>query len=181
MACIKKISVWVAFAITLVATTAEPAWATDQLDLSVALKTLPLLTDKIAGSVKMSIVYDPASLDSKHDAEMIKATIDGGFEAHGNIKLTADLVSTLELQNVANGKLAILAHGTPQADYNSINAATSSAGVLTVSTDLECVKANKCVLGVVSRPRVEIYYSSGAAESAHISFSPAFTMLVKQI
>lgn len=50
-----------------------------------------------------------------------------------------------------------------------------------MSTDLGCVKANKCILGLVSKPSVDIYYSKSAADAAKITFSPAFTMLVKQI
>jgi hypothetical protein len=158
-----------------------PAWATDQLDLSVALKTLPLLTNKMTSPASVAIIYDSVSPESKADAEAIKSIIDGGMEAPGNLKLKAQLMSTSELLGLAGIQIAFLARGLPVADYNKIGAAAFSAGVLTICTDINCVKENKCVLGVTSKPQVEVYYSPIAAEAAGISFAAAFTMLAKQV
>lgn len=159
----------------------RPALATDQSDVSIALKTFPLLTNKITSPATVAVVYDPASGESKTDAEAIKSFFDGGLEAPGDIKLTAHLVSTTELSGLAGAKIAFLAHQLPRTDYESINAATSAAGILTICTDIECVKSNKCVLGIVSKPQVEVYYSPAAADRAKISFASAFTMLAKQV
>lgn len=159
----------------------HPVWATNQLDLSVALKTLPLLTNKIASPAVVAIIYNPASPESKVDAEAIKSIIDSGLEAPGNIKLTARMTSTSELSGLSGAKIAFLAHGLSLADYSVVSTAASSVGVLTICTDIECVKTNKCVLGVVSKPQVEVYYSPTAAEAAKISFASAFTMLAKQV
>jgi hypothetical protein len=43
------------------------------------------------------------------------------------------------------------------------------------------VKSGKCVLGIISKPRVEILYNEAAAEAAHISFAATFLMLVQRI
>lgn len=160
---------------------AYPAGATDKLDLSVALKTLPLLTNKIASPATVAIIYDPANAESKSDAEEIKSIIDSGIEAPGDIKMKSQMTGTNELSKLAGSQIAFLAHGLPAADYNEVSAAASAAGVLTICTDINCVKANKCVLGVASKPQVEVYYSPVAAEAARISFVSAFTMLAKQM
>ncbi|MEJ0062561.1 MAG: hypothetical protein WDO70_05020 [Alphaproteobacteria bacterium] len=160
---------------------ARPVWATDQQDLSVALKTLPLLTNKMTSPTAIAIVYNPASAASREDAESIKSIIDGGLEAPGGIKLLARLTSTEELSGLSAVKIAFMAHELPETDYGRVNEAASKAGVLTICTDIGCVKANKCVLGVVSRPQVVVYYSPVAAEAAKIGFAAAFTMLVKQV
>src|SRR5882672_9101398 len=159
----------------------HPAWATDQLDLSVALKTFPLLTNKIISPAVVAIIYDPANVESKADAQAIKSMIDSGLEAPGGVKLTAQLISIAELSKLSGAKIAFLAHGLHAVDYSTVSAAASSANVLTICTDLDCVKTNKCVLGVVSRPQVEVYYSPVAADAAKISFASAFTMLAKQV
>ena len=161
--------------------TSHPVWATDALDLSVALKTLPLLTNKITSPATVAIIYNPAHSESKADAEAIKAIIDNGLEAPGNVKLIAQLTSTSELSKLSSAKIAFVAHRTPSSDYAAVASAAATAGVLTICTDLECVKINKCVLGVVSKPQVEVYYSPSAAEAAKINFSAAFTMLAKQV
>jgi hypothetical protein len=160
---------------------AHPAAATNWLDLSVAFKTLPLLTNKITGDATVAVIYDPMYTATKSDAEAIKKIIDDGLEAPGGVKLTAQLMSTTELSKLGGFKIAFLAHGVPAADYNGIYAAADASGALTMSADLDCVRANKCVLGIVSKPSVIIYYSSAAAAAANISFAPAFTMLVNQI
>ena len=157
------------------------AWATDQRDISVALRTLPLLTHKITSPAAVAIVYNPANPESKTDAETIKSIIDGGLEAPGGTKLVAAMVSVAELTKLHDVKIAFLAHGLPSTDYASVSAAASATGVLTICTDTDCVKANKCILGIASKPQVEIYYSPVAAALADISFAPAFSMLVKQV
>jgi hypothetical protein len=155
--------------------------ATSELDLSVGLKTLPLLTTKPTNPVAMAVVYEAGNPVSKNDAEAIKAAVDAGLEIPGNIKVTAQLVSTAELGRLNGFKIAFLAQALSSTVFSSIHAAASKDGLLTISTDLQCVKSGKCVLGIVARPRVEIYYSPAAAQDAGIDFAPAFIMLAKQV
>ncbi|MDE2029192.1 MAG: hypothetical protein KGI97_01370 [Alphaproteobacteria bacterium] len=161
--------------------TGYPAQATDRFDLAVALKTLPLLTNKMTNPAKVAIVYDSASPESKADAESIQSIIDGGLEAPGNIKLVASMVDVAELTKLNGKQIAFLADGIPSADDRRIGNGASAAGVLTICTNIDCVKTDDCILGVVSKPRVEVYYSPAAAGRARISFVSAFTMLAKQV
>ena len=153
---------------------------TDQADLSVGMKTLPLLTSKIEGSATVAIIFDPDNPTSKEEASGIKAILDGGFEAPGDLKLSGVLVPTDELRRMAGSRIAVITGGMI-AHYDAIGAAAATDGVLTMSTDLGCVRANKCVLGIVSKPHVEIYYSKIAADAAKISFDQIFTLLIKQM
>jgi hypothetical protein len=158
---------------------ADPAAATEPLDIQVGLKALPLLTTKITGEATMAVVYDPANAASKADAEGIKKTVDGGIDVPGGVKLSAMLVGVGELSKLSTAKIAFLTAGLAS-QFDAIGAAAAAAGVLTISTDVDCVKAGKCILGIVTKPSVTIYYSKPASEAAKISFSQAFTMLVKQ-
>ncbi len=157
---------------------ATPAMATDQLDLSVGLKTLPLLNDKLSGSAVMAVIYDPANAESKSEADDVKTLIDAGLEVPGGVKITSLLVSTSDLAKLSGTKLAFVTKGGCTA---AAGAAATSSGILTMSTDIDCVRAGKCILGVVSKPSVEIYYSKAASDAAKIGFSQAFSMLVKQV
>jgi hypothetical protein len=160
---------------------AMPAFAaTDQMDLAVGMKTLPLLTDKITGTEQLAVIYDPANPASKQEADGIMAIMDKGLLAPGDVKLTGVLVPIGDLSKLASSRIAILT-GDLSAHYSAIGNAAATHGVLTMSTDLGCVRASKCVLGLVSKPRVEIYYSKTAANSARIGFGQVFTMLAKEI
>ncbi len=163
---------------SVMSTLAHGCFATDALDLSVELKTLPLLTNKITGQAVVAIIYNPALSESKTEAESLKATIDAGVEAPGGVKLTAILVSTDNLSKLSEAKIGIVTAG---GCTDAVSAAAATYGVLTMSSDLECVKANRCIIGVVSRPSVEIYLSKSAADAAKIGFSQAFIMIVKQV
>ncbi len=159
---------------------ASAGTAMDNKDLAVGMRTLPLLTNKITGTAKVAIVYDPNSATSKSEAGSIKAMIDGDFQAPGDLKLVSVMLPVGEAEHMAGSKIAIITSGLGRY-YDIIGATAAANGVLTMTTDLSCVKANKCILGIVSDPSVDIYYSKPAADATKISFTQAFTMLVKQI
>jgi len=165
----------------VIALGAAPVLATtDQVDLSVGMKTLPLLTNKIQGSATVAIVFDPSEPASKEEALGIKGILEGEFTAPGDLKLSGLLVPVNELGKMAGSKIAVLTSGL-NAHYDAIGSAAATGDVLTMSTDLGCVEANKCVLGIVSKPHVQIYFSQSAADSLHLGFSSAFLMLVHKI
>lgn len=157
-----------------------PAMATDAKDLAIGLKTLPLLENKITGTATTAIVYDPSNAASKADATAIQAAITANPSAPGGVTLAPVMVPVSDMSKLSSAKIAFVAEGAENS-FGAIASAASAAGVLTISSDLDCVKGGKCVLGIVSSPDVTIYYSKTAGDAAKISFSPAFTMLVKQI
>jgi hypothetical protein len=156
------------------------AQAADKADLTVGLKTLPLLINKITGSATMAVIYDPANPASKTEADEIKGILDGGIDAPGGVKITGALVPVSELGKLSDAKLAYVTGGL-KSSFDAIASAAASSGVLTMSTDLDCVKSNKCVLGIVSKPSVDIFYSKAAADTGKVGFAQAFMMLAKQI
>jgi len=127
----------------------------------------------------MAIVYDPANAVSRTDAESIKKIVDSGIKIQGGGKLDAILVSVSELGKLSRAKIAFLTPGL-SAHYTAINRATSAASIITITTDIECVRVAKCIIGVSTQPNLTIYYSKEAADNAKIEFSQAFSMLVKQ-
>ncbi len=153
---------------------------TDEADLLVGLKVLPLLTEKMTGTVMFAIIFDPDNASSKQEAESIKNILDGNFETPGNVKLSPFLVPVNNLDLAVGSKIAFITAGLSKY-YDGIGRAAGNGKILTMSTDLACVEANKCVIGIISKPNVEIYYSKSAAEAASIGFSQVFSLLVKQI
>ncbi len=159
----------------------SPAQATDQRDIATGLKTLLLLTDKMAMPATVAVLYDPTLPDSQEDAETIKNDIENGIGVPGELTLKAQLTSVEVFSPASSAKIAFVAQGLAADSFDRIGRAAAAAGILTMSVDMNCVRANKCVLGIVTRPRVEIDYSPAAAQAAHIVFAPAFIMLAKQI
>jgi hypothetical protein len=154
--------------------------ATDKEDLLVGMKLLPLLSNKITDTVTFAIVFDPANASSKREAEGIKAILDSGMTISGDIKIIPVLVPASALDKLAGSKVAILAGGMGKY-YDDVNKIAISNSILTMSTDLACVQGGKCIIGIVSKPRVEVYYNKSAAEAAKVTFSQVFSLLVKQI
>ncbi len=154
--------------------------ATDEADISVGMKTLPLLSDAITGTTFLAIIYDPSNAASVKEADGIKSIIDRKLETPDDLKLVGTLVPVGELQKLSASKIAFLT-GELGSYYNAIGTVSARNHVLTMSTDLGCVQANQCVLGITSKPHVQIYFSQGAANAAQITFGQVFMMLVKKI
>lgn len=164
----------------------QAASATERTDLVVSLKTLQVLTNRYDEPVPMAILYDTTNLESKKDAENIDSAIKSGVgKSAGNIEITAQMIPLASGEDpapkLAPFKVAFLARGIQMNGYATIATASAKKKILTMSTDLDCVMNDLCVLGIVSRPSVQIYYSKKASDAADISFLQAFTMLAKQL
>jgi hypothetical protein len=145
------------------------------------MKILPLLENRLHGTAVVAVLYNPASAESIADANNIKNALEHGMGSLIEVTLVPKLVSISELNQMTGSKIAFLAKEIPPDNFDAISSAAASSGILTISTDLRCVNANKCVLGVVFAPTVKIYYSRTAAEASHISFTPVFLMLIKRL
>ena len=160
---------------------ASPIQTTDRIEIGLALKSLPLLTQKITGSAVMAVVYNADSPGSKADAVSIKKIMDDGYPVPGGVKLTAQLVSTADLAALSGAKIAFVAGGLGDKDFQALSLAVRGSGILTVSADQACVQSGGCIIAVAARPVVTITYNRAAAENAGVSFAPAFIMLAKQV
>lgn len=156
------------------------ACATDAQDISASLKALLLMNSHPSGNISVAIVFDPLNQESRADAEGIKTIMDNGIGSSSIMKLEPRLVSIADTSRFSDAKVVFLAKGISPAGFEAISKA-ASPGILTISTDIDCVMAHKCVLGITSKPHVTIYYSTVATEAEHISFVSAFLMLVKHI
>jgi len=156
-----------------------PVFATEALDVSVGLKTLPLLKNRITGTINMAIVFDPANPESRADADMIKAFADDESMAPSGDRLIGMKVAVNDLAKLKGAKVVFVAKGVGADGFETVALAAAADGLLSMSTDLACVKAGKCVLGIVTRPTVEIYFSRTAALASNLGFSSSFIMLAK--
>jgi hypothetical protein len=157
------------------------SFAMDAQDISIALRVLLLMEEKYTGSIPVAVVYNPAVPSSLSDAENIKKSIEAGVGMPEELKFNAYLVSVAHADKLSGAKVAFLADNLPSDSASAVCDAAVKEGILTISSNINCVRANKCVVGIISKPSIEIYYSPVAAEASHLSFSSAFIMLVKPI
>jgi hypothetical protein len=179
----KKFSMRKLFLLGCVALALFPAVsrATNTTDVSVGLKILFLMQEHYSGVIPVAIVYnanDPGSLD---DANNIKKNLDKGVGVPEELAISAYLVSSAQIDKLHGAKLAFLADHISSDGVDSVCDKAGQQGILTISSNISCVRANKCVLGIITKPRVEVYYSAVAAKASHVNFSSAFIMLAKPI
>lgn len=152
---------------------------TSKKDVLVASRALNFISPKPSGTVIAAIIYDPSNAASKADADGLMATIGSSLKA-GKVTLSAKLVEINNLAEVSGAGIAFVTDGLA-ANHGAIANQLSGTGVLAASTDLACVQAGKCALGVSTSPKVEIFVNKAAAGSAGLEFLPAFLMMVKEV
>lgn len=88
----------------------------------------------------------------------------------------------LPLEDLAgSGARVIVVPEGQGAAHAAIAAAARSLRAVTISTDLSCVHAGYCVLGVSTYPRADIIVSRAAADASRVSFSRAFREMIREI
>ncbi|GAB4155187.1 MAG: hypothetical protein Tsb0016_27190 [Sphingomonadales bacterium] len=158
-----------------------PAQAeTSARDVEVAARAVAFLASKPSGAQPTAIVYDPDNAESAADAQALQAILSGGVNA-GKVTLSAPkMVAVGDLAGLSGMQVAFIAQGT-NAHHAAIAQAAAAEKILTMSADLDCVRANHCVVGVQGQPSVEIYISKQASQASGQAFSSAFLMMAKEI
>jgi hypothetical protein len=152
------------------------AFAVTDKDIQVATRTIGFIEPALAGSVLTAIVYDKNNATSRSEAEQIR----GLLLASGTVKsaiFKPQLVEVDALDGLANIRVAFLTSGLT-AQQAAVFRETSRRGIITVSTDLSCVNAAHCVVGVSSSPKVQIIVSRAARAASNAKFGSTFLVLV---
>jgi hypothetical protein len=153
-----------------------PSFAeTTQRDLEVIGRALGFVDGASGSDRVVAIVYDAGS---EAEAQALASTLSGGLSA-GRVTLTGRLVPSSDTAAIAGADVAVLLGGA--SGDAGIFGAASAGGVMTVSTDMACVEAGQCVMGVQSAPSVRIVVNRGAAQSSSVSFAAAFAMMIEEI
>jgi hypothetical protein len=149
-------------------------------DMQVLGRALGFLEKPLTGSVIMGVVYAPGNAASETDLKAVQETLGKGVKS-GNVTLEAKPIAVTNLaSDLTDLKVIFITEGLA-AHYEQIVAAIKDRGILSVTTDLACVQADKCAVGVKSEPKVEIIVSRAAAGAVGVGFSASFRMMVKEI
>lgn len=158
----------------------SPVEAKENTDVLVGIKTLSMLSRELPESVTMGIVYDPDNPESKASAGAIKKILDDGVKTSEGTVVSGRLIPLAEIGQLKDVNLAFVTKGA-RTQFDAIAQISVSNNILTMTTDIDCVRENKCILGIETQNAVQIYLSRAASEMAKIDFDSAFIMLVKKV
>ncbi|MBW8911328.1 MAG: hypothetical protein JF564_05470 [Sphingomonas sp.] len=124
-----------------------------------------------------AIIFEPGNAASEADAAAIERAAP---QPAGKAVLKLKRVAVGALGGLAGVRVAFVTTGLRD-QHAQIAAATLRQSILTITSDLSCVEAAQCIVGINGSPRVQITISRAASKAARIQFGSAFLMLVKEI
>jgi hypothetical protein len=126
----------------------------------------------------LAVIYDSRNKESLDDARNIMSWLSA---APGGAKtsLLPVLLDAHTLDEVRNVRVAFVASAT-ETDYGAITDFARKNGVLTISSELSCVRAGICIVGVTSAPRVEVILNRQLSQASGVEFTEAFRMMVTE-
>ena len=143
-------------------------------DLQVAARALSFVENPLSGTVRVGIVYTAGNSRSMQQAEALRALLGNGLRA-GNLELKPVMVKAEEA-STADVELFFL---TEQGA--SHGAVQNAKKIPCVTTDIEQVRSGACLMGVRSRPKVEILVNREVAAATGVTFATVFRVMITEI
>lgn len=159
---------------TILSVISTPALADSKKDLETISKAISFISGGPSGAVEVAVVFDPANADSKTHADEIVALLSGGIGS--KVKLTGKKIESSGISS-STSRVFFMTRGS-KTGYDSALAKAKENKGITTSTDTTCLDANACVLVVKTKPSVDIFVSTKAAETTGTSFAAAFAMMI---
>jgi hypothetical protein len=128
--------------------------------------------------VTAAIIFEPGVDESEAEAARLEHAVGAGLPV-GKTVIHVRRVSATDLAGLAGVKLAFVTTGVRH--QQDVAAAAARQSIVTVTPDMSCVQAARCVVGISSGSPLQIVVSRAAARAASIRFGSAFLMLVKEI
>ena len=153
--------------------------ATSLKDVQVGIRTVEFLRAPPLGRTDVAIVYDRRRKASEDDARAILVWLLDNSQG-SKVEIAPILVEIGELATLRRFPVAMIANGVPADQFPRILDYSRLNGTVTISSDLSCVHAGQCTLGISSSPRVEVILIRQVATSCGIDFLEAFRMMVKE-
>jgi hypothetical protein len=155
---------------------ATPAVADiSQTDLLVAGRAIGFIQKFDKGDVRVAIVYAPNSAESLQEANEIRSLMGTGFRVGDNV-LMPFLIRADQAAD-ADARLFFLTHGAPGA---AVAGASKARKIPCITFDLAQVRNGSCVIGVQSRPRIQVFVNRKAAEESTTVFSNLFRLMITE-
>jgi len=168
------------FALALVLTTGTAVPLHAELNAPIAARVLAFLLPPPRGAVEAAIIFDPQNAMSIADTAAIERAIGAGITVGPTVVRTRRIAITT-LDNVRGVRAAFVTAGLRKEQQDAIAAVAVRESLVTITSDLPCVQAARCVVAIGSGPHVQITVSRAASRAVKARFGSAFLMLVKEI
>jgi hypothetical protein len=150
---------------------AAPAQATSARDAAVVARAVSFVQGGPTGEVSVAVVDGPG-------ADAAVAAFGSGVAA-GAVTLKARKVPLSAL--AGSGAKVVLVPEGQSGVHAEVAEIAKRMRALTVSSELSCVQAGHCVMGVRAEPRVEIVVSRAAAAANGVAFQSAFRVMIREL
>ena len=157
---------------------AAPACALSALNLPVASRVVGFTRPAPNGNITAGIVYDPGNAASAAEAAAIEQQAAGRLST-GRATIKVRKIPVNALGGLAGVHIAFVTVGVREQQQVADLAARNS--ILTITSDIACVQAARCVVGITGGSQPQISVSRAAAKAGKIRFGSAFLMLIKEI
>lgn len=148
-------------------------------DVQVAARALSFVSNPLSGAVRVGIVYAAGNPKSVQQAQSLRRMLGNGLKV-GNLELRPVLVKSTDVA-AADVDLFFLT------EFMTVNETPRKLGhraqqsILCVTTDIAQVRRGACVMGVRSRPKVEVFVNRPSATENSISFSTVFRVMITEL
>ena len=145
-------------------------------NFEILTKSLGFMIGGPSGSAKVAVIYDPNVQSTVSSADKIIELFSPEIKGP-KVTLTAEKIAVTDKDRFENFEALYLVSGMEQ-HYNAIFEIASQENIITISDNVTCVDADKCVIAIRTEPNVDIFYSSNAAKATGTEFATAFNMML---
>ncbi|MBF0561837.1 MAG: hypothetical protein HQL37_07405 [Alphaproteobacteria bacterium] len=154
------------------------AMATTLKELQIGIKTMSFMFNPPSERTEVAILYDPQIVESLADSRNIQNWV-GKEAVLPNIELVPVPLDVGRLDNAAAFRVVIVTSGLEHHFDNILNYTRRNAS-LSITSDVNCVRDAKCVVGINATPTLNVFINQTAANACHIIFLSGFRMMVKE-
>jgi len=145
-------------------------------DIATISKAISFMQNGPKGTLNVAIAYDPSDKESFNYASEVEEALASPVGS-GRVKLLGKKVPVQSLNKNNDYKVIFVTKGLVS-KYKKILEDAQNRGIITVSTDVECLDRGGCLLTVETNPNVEISMNTKVADRTGIRFESAFRMMI---
>ncbi len=148
-------------------------------DVQVAARALSFVADPLSGSVRVGIVYTPDSPRSVRQAQGLRGMLADGLRI-GGLELRPVLLDAADAAS-ADVDLFFLTEFISPPETPRLLGEGTKRPILCITTDIAQVRSGNCIMGVRSKPKVEVFVNRAAASATGITFSTVFRVMITEL
>ncbi len=146
-------------------------------DLGVAARALTFLENGPSGRATLGVVFDPSKPASVAEKNALMAALGSGYAA-GALTLVGKPVEASDVAGVSGVQALFVTGGV---NYAAVGAAAKGRKLITIGSDIACVRSGGCAMGVATDPKVDITVNRATAAAVGATFKAAFRMMINVI